>query len=75
VIDYVVPGQEEGNAEMLLNHHCALRSHSPLETATLTARMLADQGSLAKEMRNHMVPPLSLPNAAHMTAEAILSHI
>ena len=75
VIDYVVPGQEEGNAEMLLNHHCALRSHTPLETATLAARMLANEGSLAEEMRNHMVPPLSLPNAAHMTAEAILSHI
>lgn len=75
IIDYVVPGQEEGNADMLLNHRCALRSNTPLDTATLATRMLANHGSLAKEMRSQMVPPLSLPNAARLTAEAILSQL
>lgn len=75
IIDYVVPGQEEGNAEMLLKNQCALRSQTPLETAAAATRMLANQASLAKAMRTHMIPPLSLPNAAQSTADAILSHL
>jgi hypothetical protein len=40
VIDYVVPGQEEGNAELLLRHDCALRSHTPQETGDCVRRLL-----------------------------------
>jgi processive 1,2-diacylglycerol beta-glucosyltransferase len=75
VIDYVVPGQEEGNAEMLLKNRCALRSHTPTETAEAVTRMLANQASLAREMRGRMIPPLSMPNAAHLTAQAVLNHL
>jgi processive 1,2-diacylglycerol beta-glucosyltransferase len=73
VIDYVVPGQEEGNAEMILRHHCGLRSTTPLETAAAASRLLADDGKLAKTLRARMVPPLSLPDAARQTALTILS--
>jgi processive 1,2-diacylglycerol beta-glucosyltransferase len=75
IIDYVVPGQEEGNADMLLKHQCALRSHSPRETGAAAVEMLASSGRLAEQMRARMIPPLSLPNAAHVTAAAILRHL
>jgi processive 1,2-diacylglycerol beta-glucosyltransferase len=74
VIDYVVPGQEEGNAEMLLKHHCALRSVTPQETAAAVAQLLAHNAALAQSMRQRMIPPLSLPDAAHRTARTILDH-
>lgn len=75
VIDYVVPGQEEGNADMILNHHCGLRSTTPNETAEAVSSLLADDGRLAKLMRRRMIPPLSLPDAAHQTARTILQAI
>lgn len=75
IIDYVVPGQEEGNAEMLLKHHCALRSTTPKETGIAAASMLAKDAQLTHEMRARMIPPLSLPDAAEATATAILQHL
>ena len=75
VIDYVVPGQEEGNAEMLLKHGCALRSFKPEETAQAVAQMLAENGRLCQQMRGRMVPPLSLPDAAERAARVILGEI
>jgi processive 1,2-diacylglycerol beta-glucosyltransferase len=72
VIDYVVPGQEEGNAEYLLSHHCALRSHTPQETADCVARILADGGQLGREFREAMIP-ISLPDAAMRAAKEALS--
>lgn len=75
VIDYVVPGQEEGNAEMLLKHGCALRSHQPHETAAAVAQMLAEGGKLRQQMKARMVPPLSLPDAAEKAARVILSQL
>ena len=71
VIDYVVPGQEEGNAEMLLKHQCALRSHCPRETAAAASQMLAAHARVAGEMRALMIPPLCLPDAALAAAELI----
>lgn len=75
VIDYVVPGQEEGNAEMILNHKCGLRSITPSETADSIRQLLAENGKLAKLMRSRMVPPLSLPDAAQRTAQTILRQL
>lgn len=72
IIDYVVPGQEEGNAQLLLDHHCGLRSHSPNETAQHLQHMLANDFAIAKTMRSHM-QPLSLPDAALRVAELALS--
>lgn len=71
VIDYVVPGQEEGNAEMLLSRNCALRSHRPAETAEAARRILAEGGRLGAAMRERM-RTLSLPDAALRTARAAL---
>ena len=74
VIDYVVPGQEEGNAEMLLNHHCALRSHSPAETAGCVRRLLENDAALAGTLRENM-RKLSVPDAAVRAAQAVLGKL
>jgi processive 1,2-diacylglycerol beta-glucosyltransferase len=63
VIDYVVPGQEEGNANMLLDNGCALRSHSPAETGRAVAQVLAEGGRLGTKFRENMLA-LSVPDAA-----------
>ena len=71
VIDYVVPGQEEGNAEMLLSRRCGLRSHSPRETAKAVESILAEDCRLGREMSANMAP-ISVPDAAMRTARAAL---
>ena len=71
VIDHVVPGQEEGNARLLLANDCALRSHQPETTADAVRQILADGGQLGTAMRARM-QPLSLPDAALRTARAAL---
>lgn len=73
VIDYIVPGQEEGNADLLIRHGCAQLSHSPTETAACAARILENDSRLGRVMRSAMIPPLSLPDAADRTARLILS--
>ncbi len=72
IIDYVVPGQEEGNAELLLQHQCGLRSQTPAETAAHLRRLLDNRLALAHTLRTHM-QPLSVPGAALHVAELALS--
>ncbi len=72
VIDYVVPGQEEGNAEVLLAHQCGLRSYSPAETAAHVRRLLNNGGTEARLMRENMLA-LSVPDAALRAARVILA--
>ncbi len=71
VIDYVVPGQEEGNAEMLLSRHCAFRTLTSVETGEAVAKVLADGGKIGRQMRDNMLP-ISVPDAAMRTARAML---
>ena len=71
VIDYVVPGQEEGNAELLLRHACALRSHTPQETGECVRRLLENNATLAQQMRRNIAPH-SEPEAAFKVADVVL---
>lgn len=71
VIDYVVPGQEEGNADYLLSRHCALRSTTQQETGAAVARLLEHDARLARQMRERMLP-ISVPDAALRVAREIL---
>jgi len=71
VIDYVVPGQEEGNAEMLTSRACGIRTHSPQETAAAVESILTNDGAAGRRMRASMIP-LSVPDAALKTAQAAL---
>lgn len=75
VIDYVVPGQEEGNAEMLLKNQCALRATTPQDTGRAVSQLLAHDRRLLRAMRARMLPPLSMPDAAHQAARTILDLI
>ncbi len=70
VIDYVVPGQEEGNADYLLSRHCALRSRTPRETGAQVAAALANNGKLVRQMRENMLP-ISVPDAALRVAHEV----
>ena len=71
VIDYVVPGQEEGNADYLLSRHCALRSTTPQETGAAVAQLLEHDARLARQMRERMLP-ISVPDAALRVGREIL---
>ena len=71
VIDYVVPGQEEGNAEMLTSRNCGIRTFTPTETAEAVMSILTNDGSAGRRMRANM-EPLSIPDAAVKTAQAAL---
>lgn len=70
MIDYVVPGQEEGNAEYLLSRGCALHSRSPIETGQIIARLLADGCRLSREISERMIP-ISVPDGALRAARAV----
>lgn len=72
VIDYVVPGQEEGNAEYLLSRQCALRTETAAETAKAVAQVLAEDGKLGAQMKANM-GPISIPDAALRTAREVLA--
>ena len=72
VIDYVVPGQEEGNAELLLSKGAAIRTNRARKTAEAVRLILADDGRLGREMRERM-QPLSVPDAALLTAHEVLA--
>lgn len=71
VIDYVVPGQEEGNAEMLLSRNCAYRSKTAAETGECVAKILANGGKIGRQMHTNMLP-ISVPDAAIRAAKAAL---
>ena len=74
VIDYVVPGQEEGNADYLISRRCALRSHTGAQTSEVVAMILADNGKLGRQMKTNLLP-ISLPDAAMRTAHEVLTLI
>lgn len=71
VIDYVVPGQEEGNAEYLLSRHCAYQTNTARETGEAVAKVLANESKIGRQMRANMLP-ISLPDAAMRTAREVL---
>jgi processive 1,2-diacylglycerol beta-glucosyltransferase len=72
VIDYVVPGQEEGNAEMLLSRHCAYRTETAAATGEAVAKILANNSEIGRQMRANMLP-ISVPDAAMRTAHEVLT--
>lgn len=72
VIDYVVPGQEEGNAELLTKIDGGVVTQSPKETAAAVANILANHGEVGRRMRASMAR-LSVPDAAFLTAKAALT--
>lgn len=72
VIDYVVPGQEEGNAELLTRIDGGIVTNSAGETAAAVESILINSGAVGRRMRTSMAK-LSVPDAAVRTAKAALS--
>ena len=58
VVNYIIPGQEEGNAQLLERLGCGCRSMVPEETGSLLAGLLADGGlaSMRQAMARHRRP-------------------
>lgn len=72
VIDYVVPGQEEGNAEMLVKHDGGVVTKSAKETAAAVESILTNNNAVGRRMRTSMAK-ISMPDAAIRTAKAALA--
>ena len=73
IIDYVVPGQEEGNAELLTKHECGVTTKTPEESGEQAKRLLADDRAEAKRMKANMRAH-SVPDAAMRIARQVLAH-
>jgi len=74
IIDYIVPGQEEGNAELLTSHQCGIISNSAKQTGELATRLLANGAAEAKRMKEN-ARALCEPGAAMKIAEAVLKDL
>jgi processive 1,2-diacylglycerol beta-glucosyltransferase len=74
IIDYIVPGQEEGNAELLVRHDCGVVTRTPEETGSQAARLLAHGGSEAKRMKENMRSH-SMPKASLQIARDVLEQL
>lgn len=72
VIDYVVPGQEEGNAELLVKADGGIVTRTPQETAAAVESILTNNMAVGRRMRASMAKR-SVPDAALRTAKAALS--
>ena len=72
VIDYIVPGQEEGNAEMLTKHDGGIITKSAKETAAAVESILTNNIAVGRRMRGNMAK-ISMPDAAVRTAKAALT--
>ena len=72
IIDYIVPGQEEGNAELLVMHDCGVVTRTPRETGIQAARFLEANRSeairLKRNMMRHSMPAASLTIARDILA-------
>ncbi len=74
IIDYIVPGQEEGNAELLTKHDCGVVTRSPAETGLQAARLLANDAAEARRMKDN-TRPHSMPDASLQIARDVLSRL
>ncbi len=74
IIDYIVPGQEEGNAELLAKHECGVVTRTPAETGLQAERMLANDMVMARRMKEN-TRPHSMPDASLRIAKDVIATI
>jgi processive 1,2-diacylglycerol beta-glucosyltransferase len=71
LVSQIVPGQEEGNYELLRRRHAGILVETP-EAAIAALRVaFADQGAVWRQWRNALVP-LARPDASHAIAAQLL---
>jgi processive 1,2-diacylglycerol beta-glucosyltransferase len=74
VITQVVPGQEEGNARLLLENHCGWLAETPDAIAAAIVRAFANNAAEWREWEQNICR-ISQPDAAMRIAEAILADL
>ncbi len=74
VVNQVVPGQEEGNCELLLRHRAGAFAGSPEGVVATLQAAFADRGRVWGEWRAALAP-LSRPDAARAIASYVLARI
>jgi processive 1,2-diacylglycerol beta-glucosyltransferase len=74
VVNQVVPGQEEGNCELLLRHRAGALARTPAEVVD-TLRGAFDQGGRTWCGWNRALQALARPDAARAIAGHVLRHL
>lgn len=70
MVNQIVPGQEEGNYELLRRHGIGTLAQDPVAVIAALKRAFADDGKVWREWRE-AITPLSRPQAAHAIASAM----
>ncbi|WP_093282514.1 PHP domain-containing protein [Verrucomicrobium sp. GAS474] len=71
LVNQVVPGQEEGNYELLKRNHAGMLAESPKEIAAWLDRLFENEGRLCNLWRENL-RPISRPDSALQAARFIL---
>ncbi len=74
IVSQVVPGQEEGNYELLRRHGAGVRADTPDVVLSELRRAFADRGRVWRDWRSALVP-LARPEAASDIARHVLAAI
>lgn len=72
VVSQIVPGQEEGNYELLRRHHAGVLAPTPDAVITALHRAFADGGRVWRAWRTALAP-LAHPSAAQDIAQHVLA--
>jgi processive 1,2-diacylglycerol beta-glucosyltransferase len=72
IVSQVVPGQEEGNFELLRRHRAGARAETPDEVVQQLRRAFADNGRIWREWRAAL-RPIARPDAAGDIARHLLA--
>jgi len=72
IVSQIVPGQEEGNYELLRRHGIGALAESPEKIRAALERGFANNGEVWRQWRSQL-DKLARPNAAHMIAERLLA--
>jgi len=70
IVNQIVPGQEEGNYELLRRHGIGALAQDPSAVITALQRAFTNEGQVWREWRD-AITPLSRPQAAHEIAFAM----
>ncbi len=74
LITQIIPGQEEGNAQLLLEHGCGARCETPEAVAAAIERLFAGDAAPWREWERN-ITSLSRPEAARHIAAAVVQEI
>ncbi len=72
IMSQVVPGQEEGNAQLILNERCGALAETPEDIVRVVAEAFADDGKIVREWTEN-ISRLSRPEASLDIARFVLA--